>query len=561
MAQTKAPRQAHSATPDQLAAGFRAAFTARELRSQRQALAERLAAGDDPEIRLQLAYRDYMTYDFDAALDNGKAAFLGLRSAGRKRRAAVAAAAVGRIYFEGYNNLAAARGWFARGRTMLKDEGECVERGWVDLGLVGCSVPDVSALARVAENAVELARRFDDLDLECKALADQGLAFVSMGRIDEGMELVDEAMAIVSTGEVHVFAAGSAGCCTLTACERAGDLARAEGWLRVLEQAGVARSDEESPTLFTHCQAAYGSLLCSVGRWNAAEAALTMSLTVGRTGFYLHRVMARSALADLRIRQGRLEEAAQLLAYCGDRWDAMPARARLHLARGEFEHAISLVKQALRQIGEDRVRAVPILAALVEAEVGRGNVEGAASAARRATELAHPEIPAMVAEAALARARAQTAAGDRDAAVADYQAGLQAVGQVEAPLLQAALHLGLARVLADIDRSEAVSEAQLALGLYEQLGGPEAEMCVTLLRRLGVRASYKPLRAASPLADLSRRESEVMRLVGKGLSNPEIARALFISPKTVEHHVSSILSKLGFRSRIDVVKGMDPALR
>jgi ATP/maltotriose-dependent transcriptional regulator MalT len=271
--------------------------------------------------------------------------------------------------------------------------------------------------------------------------------------------------------------------------------------------------------------------------------------------------MARSALADLRIRQGRLEEAAQLLAYCGDRWDAMPARARLHLARGEFEHAISLVKQALRQIGEDRVRAVPILAALVEAEVGRGNVEGAASAARRATELAHPEIPAMVAEAALARARAQAAAGDRDAAVVDYQAGLQAVGQVEAPLLQAALHLGLARVLADIDRSEAVSEAQLALGLYEQLCGPEAEMCVTLLRRLGVRASYKPLRAASPLADLSRRESEVMRLVGKGLSNPEIARALFISPKTVEHHVSSILSKLGFRSRIDVVKGMDPALR
>jgi len=61
--------------------------------------------------------------------------------------AALAAAAVGRIYFEGLNNQVAARGWFARGRTMLADEGECVERGWVELGLVGCSVTDVGALA------------------------------------------------------------------------------------------------------------------------------------------------------------------------------------------------------------------------------------------------------------------------------------------------------------------------------------------------------------------------------------------------------------------------------
>lgn len=535
-------------------------MTGQELRSQRQALATRLEGGEDPEIRLQLTYRDYMTYDFDSALANGKAAFIGLRRTGNKRRAAVAAAAVGRIYVEGYNNLAAGRGWFARGRTTLKDEGECVERGWVDLGLVGCSVPDVTALARAAENAVELARKFDDLDLECKALADQGLAIVSMGRIDEGMELIDEAMAIVSSGEVHIFAAAQVSCCTLTACERAGDLARAEGWLRVLEQAGVARPDEESPILFTHCQGTYGSLLCSVGRWNAAEAALTMSLAAGRTGFYLHRVMARAALAHLRIRQGRLEEAAQLLAYCGDRWDAMPVRARLHVARGEYEHAVALIKQALRQIGEDRLRAVPLLAVLVEAEVGRGNVEGAAAGAKRATDLAQPEIPAMVGEAALARARARAVAGDVDAAVADYQAGLQAIGDIEAPLLQAALHLGLARVLASIDRAEAASEARLAFALYEQLGGPEAEMCVTLLRKLGVAASYKPVRAAAPLGDLSKREREVMRLVGKGLSNPEIARELFISPKTVEHHVSSILSKLGLRNRIEVVKGMDPAL-
>ena len=170
-------------------------------------------------------------------------------------------------------------------------------------------------------------------------------------------------------------------------------------------------------------------------------------------------------------------------------------------------------------------------------------------------------MPVLMAEAALARARSAEAADDLSAAITEYQAGLQAIGQTEAPLIRAALHLGLARVLADIDRPAAVPEAQAALALYEQLGAPEAEICVTLLKRLGIAASYHPVRVSSPLADLSRREHEVIRLVGEGLSNPEIARRLFISPKTVEHHVSSILSKLGLRSRLDVVRGLDPALR
>jgi DNA-binding NarL/FixJ family response regulator len=68
-------------------------------------------------------------------------------------------------------------------------------------------------------------------------------------------------------------------------------------------------------------------------------------------------------------------------------------------------------------------------------------------------------------------------------------------------------------------------------------------------RRLGRRAV-----AQAANSGLTRREVEVVRLVAMGHTNREIARDLFLSPRTVEQHVGSILLKLDCRSRADAAR-------
>ncbi|HET8575578.1 MAG TPA: response regulator transcription factor [Methylomirabilota bacterium] len=106
----------------------------------------------------------------------------------------------------------------------------------------------------------------------------------------------------------------------------------------------------------------------------------------------------------------------------------------------------------------------------------------------------------------------------------------------------------MARALSDRSPEVAVAEAKAALEGFEQLkAARHADAAGALLRSLGAPIRIGP----KGIGALTKREAEVLGLIGAGLSNAEIGDRLYISRKTVEHHVGNLLSKLGLRNRAE----------
>jgi len=149
---------------------------------------------------------------------------------------------------------------------------------------------------------------------------------------------------------------------------------------------------------------------------------------------------------------------------------------------------------------------------LLDAGEAASAAEMAGAAADRA-EARGLQLDALVARHLAGQALA--ASGDRDGAVA---------------LLQ--------RVAADAARGE--------VGLYVEATSRD-------LRRLGSRVSAAGRRAAGGRDEaLTPREREIADLVAQGRSNKQVAAALFLSEKTIEHNLSRIYAKLGVRSRVEL---------
>jgi hypothetical protein len=444
-------------------------------------------------------------FDIEGAIGNLSTAVRELTAAGDVRGAALASGHLGFVFSGVLGNKVAARPWFTRAFRLLEGEAECVELGWVAVASMGCQVDDPDVLRERADLALSIARRFVDVDLETKALADGGLARVHAGAVTEGMAMLDEAMALTCGGGARDDIVKSQSVCSFfTACWYAADLQRFDAWTPVLRQHGLI-GHPHAAFLNGHCDSVHGTLLCHAGQWQEADLVLSRALVTIEEQMPGGGLHPASALADLRILQGRLAEAEALLLGKDHLMEALLPTARLHLAQADFDLACATARRGLGLLGEDRLRAPGLLGVLAEGELGRGDVGRAREAADALqARVAGVDRPIVVAEAARVRARVQAAAGDPGDAAATLREALAAVGDTDGPLVRASLHLELARQLERSgDEPAAVVEARAAAALLTRLDVVVRADDAALLQRLGVDVTVAAPRAGCRVASLT----------------------------------------------------------
>jgi ATP/maltotriose-dependent transcriptional regulator MalT len=471
-------------------------------------------------------------------------AYSGFRRDGELGRAARIALWLSREYALVFGNDAAARGWLARAQRLLTDVAPGAEQGWIDLARSEGS-RDPSEAAIYAEAALDSALAAGDPDLELRALAQLGLVRVSAGDVDEGLAQLDEAMAAATSGEPATLETFADICCTLLlACERAGDVERPKQWSSVLEDF-VRKYDHV--VLLAFCRTCCADVFAANGRIDAAEQELVAAIQeLTDAGQRSRCVNPAARLAEIRVLQGRFDEADELLVGFEGQPDATRAAVALRLARGEPAPAAALLERRLEEIGPTSLLAVPFLEQLVDARIAAGRLDEAGAAADAIAAIAAPSgRERIAAAAAFARGRVAAARGD-GTATSELQKAINGFAALGLRLDIARSRLALAGTLAASSPEVAIDTARQARNELEALGDSrEADMAAALLRSLGAKGRSGP-RAAGLL---TQREIEVLRLLGEGLTNAEIATRLFISPKTAEHHVSRIFAKLGMTKR------------
>jgi DNA-binding NarL/FixJ family response regulator len=466
---------------------------------------------------------------------------------GRCDDAARIAVWVSHQHFVG-GRVSASRGWLARAERALRDVAVCAGHGWVAVERArhATSVEQQMAYAR---QAVEIARTVRASDLEIFAVSLLGRAQVAAGRCEEGLLLLEEAMAGAAGGQVrNIHTLAEAYCNLIIASTDVGDWQRATEWCELVDT--FARTHEAAP-LFGTCRSVHADVLLATGHWVEAERALETSLATHARYVPEMGMSSIASLAELRVRQGRLSEAETLLAGREENPSSLRALALLRIAEGRPGAAVALLERGLLHHGTRSVMgSSQLLATLVDARLACGDLAGARAAVGELAGLAtDSDIRLVTARAELAAARVARVAGNVDNAAEQARRALAAFLALAMPLDAGEARLELAHALVRTASDVATDEAQTALAVFRQLGAARAvDSAVALLRELGggTQAGGPHLGAA-----LTLREQQVLELVALGLSNASIAASLFISEKTAGHHVSHILAKLGVRNRTE----------
>ncbi|CAN5873898.1 hypothetical protein BH23ACT12_BH23ACT12_00440 [soil metagenome] len=524
---------------DEVVAQGRLALKEGRWADARDAFEAALAVEERPDAVQGLGDALWWLGDAGGYLKTMERAYTMFRESGETLEALVMCLWLSGVQLKSMGNRAACRGWIATAERLAKQSDIQEMSGWL-LWARASATTDPATAMDCSQRSLQIAGQAGDRDLELCAMSELGKALVGLGRVAEGMELIDEAMAGAIGGESQSLDTVVATCCSMMgACDQAADLDRVAEWCRAADR---FMQTYGSPFLYADCRLRYGCVLLATGHWANAERELlaAAAATTRDTDYYQ---LATARLAELRLRQGRQEEAEKLLAQIADSPAGQAPLARLHHLRGQNETATRLLGRLLGGGEIENVERASALDLLVDCRLAEKDIETAAGALDELTSLAHPGAERVQAHRAFAEARIVLAmeAGAEEG----LERAMRLFSNCKLPYETARVRLVLASALSG-KPEVAMAEAQGAFSTFERLGAvTDADGAARLIRSLGGAARTGPKDAGV----LTKREQEVLRLLGAGLSNPQIAERLFLSRKTVSHHVSNVLSKLGFRNR------------
>ena len=504
--------------------------------------------GESPEAMEALAMAAWWLDDGQLTIESRECAYRLYRAPGDAAGAARMAIWLGWDYLAFRGEPAVARGWLQRAHRLLSALEPGPEHGWLAIRegeFAFVLENDLAATRRWAGRARAIGSSLGVDDIELSALGLEGLALASEGKIADGIRQLDEASAAAIGGEIsELWAVGRTCCYMITACERVRDFERASQWCqRMLEFAERWRIRD----LFAVCRAHYGAILVSRGTWEEADATFETAIQEfagSRPGMAFEALVRR---AELRRRQGRLEEAAALFHKVEFHAYAQLGLAHIALDDGNAALAAERTERFLSKLGpESRLQRAAGLELYARSLVALAEVERARSAVTELLDLlAEVGGDSLRASALAVEGVVAGAEGDLDAARLSMEDAIDLFQRIGAPFETARSRLDLARVLAALGRKDAAAEqARVAQEALQGMQGEREEQ-----RAAELTAEFDAPESREASTVLTPRELDVLKLIAQGLSNPEIAQRLVLSEHTVHRHLANILRKLDLSSR------------
>lgn len=441
-----------------------------------------------------------------------------------------------------HRESAAAAGWFARGLRLVEAEPEpCAERAYFLVPQVfeRAHAGDIAGSVATAAEIHRVGVATGNPDLMAFGLHNQGRGLVALGRAAEGLALMDEAMAWVGSAEVSPAFSGMVYCSTIEACQEVREFERVRQWTSAL-----TRWCESQPDLvpFTGQWAVHrGQLLRLEGALDAALEELQRACErYDLVGEPYAAGLAMYERGEVLRERGAYAQAEAAYREAGARGhDPHPGLALLWVAQGRLEPAVAAVDRLSAETETVTRRAV-VLPAVVQIRLAAGDAAGARAAAEELASVAESlGCLAARADAAVARGSVALAEGQAGAALGPLREAVRLWDAAGAPLEAARTRLELARAcqaLGDVEAGRL--EAEAASRVFRERGSAPAAAEAAALLGESVGAG-----------GLTAREVEVLRLVARGRSNPQIAAELVLSEKTVARHLSNIFTKLDVPSR------------